>query len=785
MDISAYLSSINLFSDLNPAEIGMLANGAALATFDDGQTIIRTGETGRFLWVVAQGKVKIIVPEADAEQSVIAELGPGGVFGEMSIMTGEPAMADVIATARCTLIKIQRSLFSLAIIRNAATLEKVAKIITERLVQRDRNEAEKTRLKTLAMENKDPYDLNFSSVHESIKILVINCGSSSLKYSLFDTANSSPLIEGVVEKVGTPKAFHKFKTEARAAQSAVMADTIQDAFCRMTETLTSPALLREPIIKDLNQIKVVGHRVVHGGMKFASSVVINDEVIAAISECATLAPLHNPYNLAGIEQMKKLMPEAVQVAVFDTAFHQSMPQNAYLYALPRNLYTEKHIRRYGFHGTNHNFVALRAAMYFKRPVGELKLISCHLGNGTSVCAIDHGRSVDTSMGLTPLEGIVMGTRGGDIDPGVIVHLLRGGMGVDDLDKMLNKQSGLLGLSGISNDMREVLEAADKGDANAQSTISVFCYRIKKYIGSYIAALEGLDALIFTGGIGENSAEIRARVCRGLEQFGISLFDELNAKTRSDRNSVKDISDATSRVKVLVIAADEERMIARESVHATKRFSVNENVEHFKAKPIPLSVSAHHVHLSKQDFEALFGAGRQLTPKTPLSQPGQFAAEESVNLIGPKGTVEKVRILGPLRKESQVEISRTEEFKLGIDAPIRNSGDIEGTPGITLEVAGKVAGEVAGNRYKIPRGVICARRHIHMSPEDALGFGVRDGDTVMVRVPGKRELVYGDVTVRVHPDFRLDMHLDTDEANAAEIDPGTVGYIAGIQSRAVT
>jgi acetate kinase len=775
MDISAYLSSVNLFSDLTPAEIAMLANGAALATFDDGQTIIKMGETGRFLWVVAEGKVKVKIPDsATGESAEIAEIGPGGVFGEMSIMTGEPAMADVIAAAHSALIKIQRGLFSLAIIKNPETLGKIAKIITLRLVQRERNETEKARLKTLAMENKDPYDLNFSSVHESIKILVINCGSSSLKYSLFDTANSSPLIEGLVEKVGTPKAFHKFKTAAESGQSGVMADTIQDAFCRMTETLTNPA---KALIKDLSQIKAVGHRVVHGGMKFASSVVINDEVIAAIKECATLAPLHNPYNLAGIEQMKKLMPDATQVAVFDTAFHQSMPESAFLYALPRNLYTEKNIRRYGFHGTNHNFVALKAAMYFKRPVGELKLISCHLGNGTSVCAIDHGRSVDTSMGLTPLEGIVMGTRGGDIDPGVIVHLLRGGMNVDELDKMLNKQSGLLGLSGVSNDMREVLEAADKGNSNARGAISVFCYRIKKYIGSYIAALEGLDALIFTGGIGENSAEIRARVCRGLEQFGISLLDELNVKTRSDRDNVKEVSEAASRVKILVIAADEERMIARESIHATRRFRVNENVEHFKTKPIPLSVSAHHVHLSKQDFESVFGVGKTLTPKAPLSQPGQFAAEQTVNLVGPKGAIPKVRILGPLRKESQVEISRTEEFKLGIDAPIRNSGDIEGTPGITLDVE--------GNKYKIAKGVICARRHIHMSPEDALGFGVRDGDTVMVRVASKRELIYGDVVVRVHPDYRLDMHLDTDEANAAEIDTGTVGYIAGIQSRAVT
>jgi acetate kinase len=291
----------------------------------------------------------------------------------------------------------------------------------------------------------------------------------------------------------------------------------------------------------------------------------------------------------------------------------------------------------------------------------------------------------------------------------------------------------------------------------------------------MAVLGGLDALIFTGGIGENSAEIRARVCHGLEPLGIVLFHDANQGARPQRGRVADVSEPGSKVRILVIPADEEKMIARETLHALGRVTTVQSQEKFRSRSIPLSISAHHVHLSPKDFEAIFGAGRTLTPKLELSQPGQFAAEETVNLIGPRGKVERVRILGPFRKETQVEISRTEEYQLGIDAPVRNSGDIEGTPGITIEgPAGKI---------KLDKGVICARRHIHMSPTEALGLGLRDKDVVTVKVKGVRELIFGDVLVRVHPDYKLDMHIDTDEGNAAEISKGVIGWIESIQHRA--
>lgn len=469
------------------------------------------------------------------------------------------------------------------------------------------------------------------------------------------------------------------------------------------------------------------------------------------------------------------MPKVPQVAVFDTAFHLNMPEAAFRYALPYDLCEEEQIRRFGFHGTNHRFVSLSAATALKIPVGDLKIISCHLGSGASVCAIDHGQSIDTSMGMTPLEGLVMGTRAGDVDPGVLLHLMRhAGMTFEQIDKILNKDSGLKGLSGKSNDMREVLEAAEAGDMRCKMAVSIFCYRVKKYIGSYIAALGGLDALIFTGGIGENSPEIRARICQGLEVFGIVVSDEINRKTVAMRGQIADISETDAKIRILVVPADEERMIARETIHSLGRSIPVNEMERFRSRAIPLSISAHHVHLCQEDFEIIFGAGRSLTPRSELSQPGQFAAAETVNLIGPKGRIEKVRILGPLRKESQVEIARTEQFRLGIDAPIRDSGDIEGTPGVTIE--GDIGSVVLDN------GVICAKRHIHMSPEEDLSMGLRDKDVVMIKVKGVRELIFGDVLIRVNPNFRMDMHLDTDEANAAQISSGTVGYIESIQHR---
>jgi acetate kinase len=517
----------------------------------------------------------------------------------------------------------------------------------------------------------------------------------------------------------------------------------------------------------------VGHRVVHGGDKYSSPVIIDDQVLADIRSFAHLAPLHNPVHALGIEWCQEILPGVPHVAVFDTAFHQTMPPYAYRYALPENLYTEDGIRRYGFHGTSHQYVSLMAATYLKEPFSRLKIITCHLGEGASVCAIDHGRSIDTSMGLTPLEGLVMVTRSGDIDPAIVTYLMRKGLSADEIDHMLYRESGMKGLSCLSGDTREIPDAANAGDPKAMLAAEAFTYRLRKYIGAYYAALGGLDVLIFTGGIGENAAGVRSMACQDLWSLGILIDAVKNRAVHDASEGVVDISHPDSKVKVLVIHSDASRMIARETIRVLGYQAITQRLQASQI-PIPIGVSAHHVHLSQVDVEQLFGPDHRLTPFSPLSQPGQFACEEQLRLIGPRGSIDRVRVLGPERSQTQIEISRTEGYRLGIRAPVRMSGDLDGTPGLVLEGP---AGQV-----EVKHGVIYAQRHMHMTPTDARRLGLENGDVVRVRVEGERELIFGDVAVRVSPKFKLEFHLDTDEANAAELNTGDIAYLDGIQKR---
>jgi acetate kinase len=370
------------------------------------------------------------------------------------------------------------------------------------------------------------------------------------------------------------------------------------------------------------------------------------------------------------------------------------------------------------------------------------------------------------MGMTPLEGLVMGTRAGDVDAGALLHLLRQGYDVERLDALLNRQSGLAGLSGVGNDMRDIEARAAEGDERARVAMQVFAHRVRRYIGAYAAVLGGVDAIVFTGGIGENSAAIRQRVAQRLDFLGAVLHDDLNREVRVHRHEapVAEISTRNSRARLLVVATDEARAITRDAARVVLEMGRTRDT-----RAIPVAVSARHVHLSQRSVEALFGPGHQLTPRNPLSQPGQFACEETVDLIGPKRTIERVRVLGPARGRDQVEISRTDEFTLGLDAPVRASGDVDNSPGITL------AGP--NGRLEIPQGVICAWRHIHMTLADAEEFGVKDRDVVEVAINSHgRDLIFGDVLVRVSPDFKLEMHIDTDEANAANLSQGDAGAL---------
>ncbi len=398
-----------------------------------------------------------------------------------------------------------------------------------------------------------------------MKVLVINCGSSSIKYQLYDAQAEQVLAEGVVARIREGGSYLRHKAKGKTWQFDVPVPSHREGF----ELIIQSLLDREyGVLQDISEVSAVGHRTVHGGDTFVESTVIDESVIEKLEECIPLAPLHNPPNLLGIREAKRLLPHIPHVAVFDTSFHQTMPPKAYLYALPYEYYENFKIRRYGFHGTSCRYVSRKAAdEILKRPLEQLKLIICHLGNGVTVSAVDRGRSVDTSMGFTPLEGLVMGTRSGDIDPGVVFYLHRQlGLSIDRIDDLLNKESGLLGLSGVSNDMRVVIEQAEGGNERCRLAIEVYTYRIKKYIGAYSAVLGGLDALIFTAGIGENSWKIRAMVCEGLEHLGIEMDDE---KNREAIGIPSLISKDCSKVAVLVVPTNEERMIVQDTIRLTK------------------------------------------------------------------------------------------------------------------------------------------------------------------------------------------------------------------------
>ncbi|MFA5073766.1 MAG: acetate kinase [Nitrospirota bacterium] len=399
-----------------------------------------------------------------------------------------------------------------------------------------------------------------------MKVLVLNSGSSSIKYQLFNMDNNVVLTSGLVEQISEPSGRLKYKW--LDANGDLKEGVEEGHFATHSEglKLVFDITLKLGIIHDLKELYGIGHRVLHGGEAFWKPTLINDKVVEVIREMIPLGPLHNPPNLMGIEFMLKMVPAIPQVAIFDTAFGQTMPPHAYHYALPSNMYKEHRIRRYGFHGTSHQYVTKQAAVFLGKPLDTVNVITLHLGNGSSTSAIRNGKCVDTSMGLTPLEGLVMGTRCGDIDPAIVPFLGKKlGLTYDQLDKMMNKESGLKGICG-TNDMREVERLAASGNLNAQLAIDMFCYRIKKYVGAYSAALGRVDAIVFTGGIGENGVEARKQICSDLENIGILVDDARNeAKSRQARA----ISSDASRVKVLVIPTNEELEIAQQTVECIK------------------------------------------------------------------------------------------------------------------------------------------------------------------------------------------------------------------------
>ncbi len=393
-----------------------------------------------------------------------------------------------------------------------------------------------------------------------MKVLVINCGSSSIKYQLYDTDNERVLAKGIVARIGEEGSYLNHEAGDVKLKKETPVPNYRSGFELIVQSLLDK---NHGVIKNLSEVSAVGHRAVHGGDTFFESTVITEDVIQKMEACVPLAPLHNPANLTGIKEAKRIFPDVPHVAVFDTAFHQTMPPKAYRYALPYEYYETHKMRRYGFHGTSCRYVGQRTAEVLQRPLQEVKMVICHLGNGVTIAAVNGGKSFDTSLGFTPIPGVMMGTRSGDIDPGLIFHMNRQlRLSLDRIDNILNRESGLLGVSGVTNDMRQIIENSKSGNKRCELALEMFAYQVKKYIGAYAAAMGGIDAVVFTAGIGENSPLIRAMVCEGLEFLGIRLDETNNNETIGKEQT---ISSPGSKVKVLVIPTNEERMIALDTI----------------------------------------------------------------------------------------------------------------------------------------------------------------------------------------------------------------------------
>lgn len=392
-----------------------------------------------------------------------------------------------------------------------------------------------------------------------MKVLVINCGSSSIKYQLFDMTDESVLAKGLVERIGMEGSVLNHQPGNR--DKVVLAANISNHSVGIQMVLEALTDSSHGVISSMKEISAVGHRVVHGGEKFAGSVLITQEVMDALEECIEMAPLHNPPNIMGINACAELMPNVPQVGVFDTAFHQTMPKHAFLYGLPYDAYKNYGVRRYGFHGTSHKFVSQRAAELMGQDITNLRIVTCHLGNGASLAAVKFGQSIDTSMGFTPLEGLVMGTRSGEVDPAILPYLMKKlDLTAEQIDNYLNKKSGVLGISGVSSDFRDIEAAAAEGSEQAQLALDVFAYRVRKYIGSYVAAMGGVDAIVFTAGVGENDIYMRDLICSGLEYLGTRIDPAKN----NIRGKEKEISVDGSKVKIFIVPTNEELVIARDT-----------------------------------------------------------------------------------------------------------------------------------------------------------------------------------------------------------------------------
>ena len=578
-------------------------------------------------------------------------------------------------------------------------------------------------------------------------VFVLNVGRASVKASWF--ADGAVARLDIEAQLGSLEGLLRVGSEERSVALPDFGTAIE----AVLNAFELHALASQPPA-------VIGHRILLGADRFQQPVVINETVERALAQWVVQVPAQEAA-LIGIRAVRRRWPLATQVAVFDTTFHATLPAHARSYALPKAVCESLQLRRFGTHGISHAHLASRATEWLG---GVARLITCHLGATASISAIQAGVCVETSGGIAGSEGLVMTTGSGDIDADVVLQLLRSGQTASEVSHLLQYDSGLFGLTG-SADMRVVEARARQGNIDCRQAIDLMAHRLTKYIGAYVAVMGGVDALLFSGGIGERSALLRQRVVSKLACFGLQLDDRINANAIVTRAApVADVSAVQSVARILLVAADEAAAIAQEVRRMLQKPTTASVVG-----LIPVVVSARHVHLQQASIDALFGHHYALVKLHAVAQPGQFAARDTVTLVGPAGRIEHVRVVGPARDQDQVEISKTDQVTLGVVAPIRDSGDLAGSPGIRIE--GPVGSVV------LTQGVICSCRHIHMSPQDATHYGVRHNDSVSVRIASAfRDVIYEHVRVRVSPDYVLEMHIDTDEANAADVGVRSTGVL---------
>ncbi len=763
-DLSSWLATHRLFLHFPPETLDTICAGSEVRQYESGETILRRGEPGRFLGVIVEGLAQAQTPDGSGGWDAVHELAEGDHFGEASLLSGDPVSEEIRAVIPSQVLLVPYDVMFTALATQPEALRHMARIATQRM----RGVPAAAPVSERAVSGTGPTSAGHGPHATDARVLVVEAHPTRLLYSYMDVNREVDDRHGSVEGLGEKRARHMSKS-LRGKSMLVIRGTPEEAARSILATL-SAAVETLPSPQDLT---VIAHRFTYGGEAHRGPAVIDEPTLAKMRETLPSAWPETLPSVETAEMLLRLAPDVPQVAVFDTAFHQTLPPQAYLYGLPYELYRESGIRKHGSHGLSHHQVALLAAAHLGGRVEDLRLVSCCMGRKTlSVCAIDRGRSAEVSSGLADRGGLLGPGWAGDLSPSIVFRIARErGFSIEQAEAWLGEQSGLCGLAGVSGDLGTVLEAAREGSSRALLAADLFAHNVRKHIGAYLAVMGGLEAIVFTGPLGATDPEMRERICERLSGLGINLDPSLNRAPKGDTMGVCRLSPPWSPVHVLVAPTNPYRMAASEALRALGRGALAAGIW-ARRRPIPISISAHHVHLTQEHVEALFGAGYELQMRGQLSQTGQFAAEETVTLEGPKGLVERVRVLGPVRPVTQAEISRTEAYKLGIDAPIRPSGSLEETPGVTLEGP--------EGTISVDHGVIIAARHVHMSPEDALHFGVRDREHISVRVEGGRGMTFRDVLIRVHPDFRLDMHVDTDEGNAAELTPDSVGYMEGIE-----